>query len=95
VSSYDDRPPNFVAPLEYEGTPQAAMQQLVAVLQDAGATIQQRTRDYVYAVLPAAASGRSNSLDLDLEFVFAAGDNIVRRAAEGGVAASRLHRAPP
>lgn len=77
-SSYDDRPAHFVAPWQYDGQPGAALQRLVRVLQDAGATIQQQSRDYVYATLP-----QEIGPGLDLEFVFADNDNTVRTTQLG------------
>lgn len=71
------------------------MAQLCSTLeQDFGARIQQRTSDYVWAVLEKQA-GRpgnntnttnnniSNNNTLDLEFVFATNDNTVRSIAGG------------
>lgn len=72
TSSYDDRPPYFVAPWEYDGNTQAAMRKLVSTLESVGARVDQQTADYVYAVLDQGGSSA-----LDLEFVFATNDNTV------------------
>lgn len=77
-SSYDDRPAHFVAPWQYDGSTQAAMQQLTDMLHTFGARIEQQTSDYVYAVLDQAPG-----TGLDLEFVFAANDTTVGRVDEG------------
>lgn len=74
ASSYDDRPAHFVAPWQYDGSTTSAMQQLVDTLEAFDASVQQRTADYVYAVLDQGPSGTS----LDLEFVFAPNDTTVR-----------------
>ena len=72
-SSYDDRPAHFVAPWSYDGATAAALQKLVDTLEGCGARVQQRTADYVYAVLEPDGPGNS----LDLEFVFAPNDTTV------------------
>lgn len=78
-SSYDDRPQHFVAPWTYDGSREAAMDQLVDQLQVVGARVQQRTSDYVYAVLDSPGGGAG----MDLEFVFAPADTTVAlRAAQ-------------
>lgn len=74
-SSYDDRPAFFVAPWQYDGSTQAAMQHLVSTLQQCGAQILQKTSDYVYAVYQ-----NSPNSSLDLEFVFAPNDTTVSGA---------------
>lgn len=71
-SSYDDRPQHFAAPWQYESSTQAARQRLTGQLQALGASIEQETDDYVYAVLDQGPSGV-----LDLEFVFAPNDTTV------------------
>lgn len=73
TSSYDDRPGAFIAPWQYDGSTQAAKQQLVQQLQVFGASVEKQTEDYVYAVLDQGPSGV-----LDLEFVFAPNDTTVR-----------------
>lgn len=71
-SSYDDRPAHFVAPWQYDGSTQSAMQQLTDTLQSFGARIEKQTSDYVYAVLD-----QGPDTGLDLEFVFADNDTTV------------------
>jgi hypothetical protein len=78
ASSYDDRPGAFIAPWQYDGSTQAAKQQLVQQLQEFGASVEKQTDDYVYAVLDQGPSGV-----LDLEFVFAPNDTTVRLLQPG------------
>lgn len=68
------------------------MQQLVNKLQVFGASIEQQTSDYVYAVLD-----QGSARVMDLEFVFAPSDTTVGCAGDPHVAATSfvgLQRAP-
>lgn len=57
----------------FDGSQQAAKQQLVGVLQDLGAVVQVQRSDYLYATL----SPGQQEAPLDLEFLFADNDNTV------------------
>lgn len=71
-SSYDDRPPHFVAPWQYEGQPGPAQQQLQATLEQLGGSVRQQQPGYIWATFSAL-----NGTLYDAEFAFADNDAVV------------------
>ncbi|WIA14255.1 hypothetical protein OEZ85_002791 [Tetradesmus obliquus] len=76
-SSYDDRPPHFVAPWQFDGSQAVAVRDLVDTLEELGASVQQQRGDYVYAIWSTPGVAGSSGRLVDLEFLFAENDNTV------------------
>ncbi|MEW5301405.1 MAG: hypothetical protein WDW38_009619 [Sanguina aurantia] len=72
LSSYDDRPPHFVAPWQYDtGTQEAAIMKLQETVLTLGGEVLSVEGPYVYCTFFAAGTTD------DVEFIFAADDNTV------------------
>ncbi|KAH9550051.1 hypothetical protein CY35_10G052900 [Sphagnum magellanicum] len=67
VSSFDDRPMFFVAPWEFPGKLEVAMEELNSVLTQSGASITEQSERYIHAVFTTENGERD-----DVEFLFSA-----------------------
>lgn len=75
LSSYDDRPPHFIAPWEFDGSPRAAFEKLSDVVKEYGGVIQRSEQGHYLWV----TFGGATDTD-DAEFLFAQDDNTVSKS---------------